>query len=79
MESYVCLETGVRPGSMVDYTVDLFTGIGSVILMHHDPAVLEADVERIRKMEKNNELFTFVLHGGKFLNSPSVMQVSQQE
>eukprot|EP00529_Nitzschia_sp_RCC80_P006143 CAMPEP_0113487704 /NCGR_PEP_ID=MMETSP0014_2-20120614/25642_1 /TAXON_ID=2857 /ORGANISM="Nitzschia sp." /LENGTH=1036 /DNA_ID=CAMNT_0000381401 /DNA_START=102 /DNA_END=3212 /DNA_ORIENTATION=- /assembly_acc=CAM_ASM_000159 len=79
MESYVCLETGVRPGSIVDYTVDLFTGIGSVILMHHDPAVLEADVERIRQMEKNNHLFTFVLHSGNFLNSHSVMQISQQE
>jgi hypothetical protein len=79
MESYVYLETGVRPGSIIDYTVDLFTGIGSVILMHHDPAVLEADVERIRRMEENNELFTFELNSGNFLKSPSVKQISQDD
>jgi biotin carboxylase len=64
LASFVYLETGVRPGSEVDYTVDLFTGIGSVILMHHDTEVLERDVRRIREMEKNNELFAFEHHAG---------------
>jgi len=72
MPSFVYLETGVRPGSRVDYTVDLFTGIGSVILMHKDPAVLEEDIRRIREMEKNNELFTFERQAG-YMKSPSVL------
>jgi hypothetical protein len=38
----------------VDYTVDLFTGIGSVILMHKDPGVLERDIEFIRHMESKS-------------------------
>lgn len=59
LPSYVYLETGVRPGTFVDYTIDLFTGIGSVILMHQDEEVLRKDVERIREMEKNDELFEY--------------------
>ncbi len=72
MPSFVYLETGVRPGSIVDYTIDLFTGIGSVILMHKDPDVLEEDIRRIREMEKNNELFTFEEQAG-YMKSPSVI------
>lgn len=72
MPSFVYLETGVRPGSKVDYTIDLFTGIGSVILMHKDPAVLEEDIRRIRDMEKNNELFTFEKQAG-YMKSPSLI------
>jgi len=72
LPSFVYLETGVRPGSQVDYTVDLFTGIGSVILMHHDARVLEEDVRYIREMEKNNELFVFENHAG-YMKSPSIM------
>ena len=59
LPSFVYLETGVRVGSKVDYTVDLFTCIGSVILVHDDSAVLEADVNFIRRLEENNELFEF--------------------
>jgi len=59
LQSYVYLETGVKPGSEVDYTIDLFTGIGSVILMHHDPWVLEKDVKFIRKLEAENALFDY--------------------
>ena len=59
LQSYVYLETGVQPGSEVDYTVDLFTGIGSAILMHRDPAILEEDVNFIRKLERDNELFEY--------------------
>jgi len=59
LRSYVYLETGVRVGSEVDYTVDLFTGIGSVILMHRDTEILEEDVKFIRKLEFDNELFEY--------------------
>jgi biotin carboxylase len=59
LESFVYLETGVKKGSSVDYTVDLFTGIGSVILMHKDKDVVERDVHRIREMEKEDQLFTY--------------------
>jgi biotin carboxylase len=59
LPSFVYLETGVKPGTFVDYTVDLFTGIGSVVLMHEDQVVVEQDVARIRQMEKENELFEF--------------------
>ncbi|CAB9520870.1 Inherit from NOG: acetyl-CoA carboxylase biotin carboxylase [Seminavis robusta] len=59
LQSYVYLETGVRPGSEVDYTIDLFTGIGSVILMHHDTDILEKDVNFIRKLERDNALFEY--------------------
>ena len=59
MESFVYLETGVRIGIEVTYTVDLFTGIGSVILMHHDSQVLARDIEKIRLMEKENLLFQY--------------------
>ena len=58
-ESFVYLETGVRPGSFVDYTIDLFTGVGSVILMHEDNEILQRDVNRIRQMEKDNLLFEY--------------------
>lgn len=59
MPSFVYLETGVKIGSKVDYTVDLFTGVGTVILMHHDRSVVENDVKRIRELETNNELFEY--------------------
>jgi len=70
LPSYVYLETGVKPGSFVDYTVDLFTGIGSVILMHHDEKVLAADVQRIREMERKNQLFVYENQPG-FIRAPS--------
>ena len=59
LPSFVFLETGVKIGSEVDYTVDLLTGIGSVILMHPDAAVLERDVNFIRYMETINGLFEY--------------------
>jgi biotin carboxylase len=59
LPSFVYLETGVRKGTFVDYTVDLFTGVGSVILEHPDQSVVEQDVARIRAMEKNNEIFEY--------------------
>ena len=62
LPSFVYLETGVRKGTKVEYTIDLFTGIGSVILMHHDAKVLEQDIAVIRQMEKDNALFEYETH-----------------
>lgn len=75
LPSYVYLETGVRPGSEVDYTIDLFTGIGSAILMHQDEELVRRDVARIREMEKNNELFEY--ETGKMLfRAPSMREAT---
>jgi hypothetical protein len=79
LQSFVYLETGVKPGSMVDYTIDLFTGIGSVILMHHDEQILEQDIQRIRDMEKENELFVLKNNPGLLMKSPSNMQFDVSE
>lgn len=59
MESFVYLETGIKPGTYVDYTVDLVTAVGIVVLMHHDQEVMERDVARIRELEIANELFEY--------------------
>ena len=59
LPSFVSMETGVSVGSTVEYTTDLFSGVGSVMLMHFDKAVLERDVERIRGMEASNTLFEY--------------------
>merc|ERR1711879_407586 len=59
MDSFVSLETGIAPGSKVERTVDIFTSVGSVILMHHDAATLAQDIATIRHMELNCELFDF--------------------
>jgi biotin carboxylase len=71
LSSFVYLETGVKPGSKVDYTTDLFTGIGSVILMSHDEKELEADINCIREMELNNQLFVYDKQPGLLLGANS--------
>jgi len=62
LPSFIYLESGVMPGGSVDYTIDLFTALGSVLLMHNDPEVLEADIKKIREMENNNEIIEYVPH-----------------
>jgi hypothetical protein len=62
LPSFTYLETGVRKGTKVEYTVDLFTGIGSAILMHHDEDVLAKDIETIRQLEKDSALFVYERH-----------------
>lgn len=66
LDSFVYMETGIKVGSHVERTVDLLTGIGSVILMHSDRAILDADIARIRDMEVNNELFEYEKAGAMF-------------
>lgn len=59
LPSFLSLETGVRVGTEVDYTIDLNTGIGSVMLMHPDDEVIKKDTEFIRYMETFNGIFTY--------------------
>jgi biotin carboxylase len=73
LQSFVYLETGVKKGSKVEHTVDLFTCIGSAILMHEDKEILEKDVNFIRQLEEKNELFEYeqapnVLHSMSKMN-----------
>jgi hypothetical protein len=41
------METGIKAGSFVERTVDLLTGIGSVILVHSDKEIIDADVAKM--------------------------------
>lgn len=59
LPSFIYLETGVVEGGSVDFTIDLFTALGSVLLMHSNPEVLEADIKKIRVMEENNEIIEY--------------------
>ena len=59
LPSFLSLETGVKVGTEVDYTIDLNTGIGSAMLMHPDEEVIKKDTEFIRYMEKINGIFTY--------------------
>ena len=77
LKSFVYLETGVRPGSHVDHTVDLFSGIGSVILLHEDKKIVEQDVKRIRQMETDNLLFEYESSNVLFKRSPSNVNLNQ--
>jgi hypothetical protein len=70
----VYLETGVKPGSEVDYTIDLFTGVGSAILVHSDREQLKRDVELCRQLEKDGKLFEFESPKALF-KSPSMSTI----
>jgi hypothetical protein len=70
LPSFVYLETGVKVGTNVTQTVDLFTGIGSVILMHPDKEILEHDIRKIRQMEKANLLFEYEMRP-ELMSKPS--------
>merc|ERR1711920_1186647 len=52
LPSFVTLQTGIRPGSQVELTVDLFTAVGVLILAHGDPKQLDADIAEVRAMEQ---------------------------
>jgi biotin carboxylase len=57
LKSFVSLATDVTVGSTVELSIDLFTCLGSVFLMHEDPAVMAADMRTIRAMESECTLF----------------------
>jgi biotin carboxylase len=46
-------------GNDIDYTIDLVTGIGSVILMHKDPEVVRRDIDFVRYLEDINGFFVY--------------------
>ena len=73
--SFVYMETGVKVGSEVNHTVDPFTNIGSVMLMHTDKMILEEDISRIRKMEEENSIFEYDA-GVEIMRSPSTSHLS---
>jgi len=72
LESFVYLETGVSVRCKVERTVDLLTGVGSVILLHEDEQVLKRDIAKIRTMERNNEMFE-LKQSSRMMNSVSRM------
>jgi len=57
LQSFASLEASVKVGSMIGRTVDIFTGVGSVILLHSDPNILADDIKVIRQMEIDCALF----------------------
>eukprot|EP00978_Attheya_sp_CCMP212_P030294 scaffold110777_cov51-Attheya_sp.AAC.1 len=78
LPSFIYLETGIRKGTKVDYTIDLFTGIGSVILMHEDANILANDVETIRQMERDNKIFEYETNVS-LMSSPSILNLTLAE
>jgi len=61
LASYISMHSCIKPGSEVECTVDLFTSAGSVILMHNDADILQADIAAIRQIEIDCKLFSFEL------------------
>ena len=77
LESFVFLETGISIGSKVEHTVDLMTCVGSAILVHDSEEVLLKDIETIRALETNNELFEFKMSGTALRASLSTLDFSK--
>jgi len=57
LKSFLSMDSDVAPGSFIEPSVDLFTCLGSVFLMHDDPDVMAADLKTIRDMETECTLF----------------------
>lgn len=57
LKSFESLTTDVTVGSTVELSIDLFTSLGCVFLMHEDPDVMAADLRAIRAMESECTLF----------------------
>lgn len=62
LKSCVHLEESVKVGSKIERSVDLFTNVGNVILIHADADVLNKDVAAIRAMEKDHTMFELIEH-----------------
>jgi biotin carboxylase len=58
LASFVALQTGVKVGSKVGLTVDLFSAVGGLVLVNADAAQLEADIAEVRQIEQDG-LFEF--------------------
>jgi len=63
LPSFVYLSPAASIGSEVNYTVDLITSPGCVVLMNDNDKVLQKDLEFIRYMEEINGLFVYETKG----------------
>lgn len=84
LPSFVHLESSIKAGTKVNYTIDLDTCVGTVCLMHPDENVVAKDIEFIRYMEDINGIFQFepVLENlkrphGEAVSQPTVTATSQ--
>lgn len=59
LPSCIHFESGVKKGSQVDLTIDLITCVGSCIIWHQNPVVVQDDLHFIRYLENMNGLFVF--------------------
>lgn len=57
LQSFISMDSDVAPGSFIEPSVDVFSSLGSVFLMHEDPDVMAADLKTIRDMETECRLF----------------------
>ena len=63
LPSFVCLSPAVSIGQEAQYTIDLITSPGFCVLMHHDAAVLDKDLNFIGHLEEINGLFVYEKKG----------------
>jgi di/tripeptidase len=59
LKSFHSLMSPIKPGSHVELTVDLFTMVGTVVLLNPDAEALAADLDIIREMETTGTLFDY--------------------
>jgi len=59
LTSFHSLMSPVKPGSVVELTIDLFTMCGTIVLLNSDSADLQKDLSTIREMEEQHTLFEF--------------------
>jgi len=58
LRSCVSIQGQPSVGDWVELTIDLPTNVGLVVLVHTDAQVVEEDMQTIRKMEAEGELFS---------------------
>ncbi|KAL3908199.1 MAG: hypothetical protein SGILL_008572, partial [Bacillariaceae sp.] len=59
LPSCVHMDGLVQSGAKVDYTQDLITCIGQMVVMHPDAEIVKRDIEFIRLMEQINGFFVY--------------------
>jgi len=59
LPSCIHFESGIQIGSTVEPTIDLITSVGSVIVYHENPTIVQEDLQFIRYIENMNGLFVF--------------------
>jgi biotin carboxylase len=57
LASFCNMESELKVGDKVTYSVDLATNVGDLVLMNQDPAQLAKDLAAIRLLESEKELF----------------------